>query len=198
LSSLFFPTSLSLSRKLTFFSSLDLLPSQRFEPYTKRRAVSPSTVLFPNSTNNPNPSITASTATASALPAHTYSSSSSSSSSMGGLASPIHAQPNLPSSNLSTSTTLSSSSTSTIPIPITNSPYYTTSRSRGGSPVPQIQMAFSNGTSAARSFGASSPFTGPGLGLSMLQREREGRRVAAAMEEEVGGGEGVLGKMRLE
>ncbi|KAL7414219.1 hypothetical protein BDY24DRAFT_386235 [Mrakia frigida] len=169
----------------------------RFEPYTKRRAVSPSTVLFPNSNSQPT-----NNTTASALPTHTSSSSSSSSSAGANpLASPIYGQPpSLPSSNLSTST---------LPIPIisnTPSPYYatTSSRSRADSPVPP--MAFSNGGNsstaggAGRSFGASSPFTGPGLGLSLLQREREGRRVvAAAMEmEEEGEGGGVLGRMRLE
>jgi hypothetical protein len=145
----------------------DWTPWQRYDPYGssfayKRRAVSPSTV-FPPSGSLGFPPSAGSPTTHSRLPARIHSEAGPSSAATAPIPILSAAQ--------RTTTPSSSYAPSSLHGPV--SPYYTTSRSsRGGSPVP-IPMS----TSAGRMYGGSAPgLAGSGLGLSLLARDREGRR----------------------
>lgn len=170
---------------------------QRFEPYGssfafKRRAVSPSTVFPPTHSLGHAPPPMGSPTTAVRSPARIHPDAGPSSSASTTTASaPI---PISPAGNLSNGYPSSYFPPSSTHGPV--SPYYTTSRSsRGGSPVPQPMS-----TSAGRMFGGSAPgLAGSGLGLSLLARDREGRK-----NELNGGGiggvwesEGGLGGLKL-
>jgi hypothetical protein len=168
----------------------------RFEGMSKRRAVSPSTVLFPNNSN-----ISPFSNLASTLSMSTNTSSSTSS----GLASPTLSHSNLSSGRPAVHPPLSIPASAPIPI---SSPFasahshhhsHSYSRSsRAGSPIPQSLMSTSaTSVSGGRSLGGSAPgIAGAGLGLTLLQREREGARRDRAMSGIEDGGE-ILGKMRL-
>ncbi|CDZ96433.1 hypothetical protein [Phaffia rhodozyma] len=128
---------------------------ERFDPYAsslafKRRAVSPSTTLLPPPTSS------SYTNTPSFLQQSPVPSLSA-----------FHPNPQ--------SQSQSQSQTQPIPISLT---YYTAS-SRHGSPLPMHSQILSSsaGGGTARSLGGSAPgYAGPGLGTSLLAREREGRR----------------------
>lgn len=145
----------------------------------KRRAVSPSTVFPPNGGHN-FPPTAGSPTTHSRSPAARLPSEASTSATV-----PIPISPS----------THPSMQSAYFPGPV--SPYYTTSRSsRGCSPVP-VNMS----TSAGRMFGGSAPgLAGSGLGLSLLARDREGRRNDASGQGVAGvwdGAEGGFGALKL-